>query len=258
MAAQRSSAGDPGRTLALLWAPSGGRPRPGPRPSLAVGEILGAAIALADDDGLDSLTMRRVAQVLDVAPMTLYTYVPGKAELLDLMLDAIYRRMEHADTDGQPWRSRVETVARDNRALFRRHPWAATVSTVRPPLGPGLMAKYERELRALDGIGLDDVEMDAALTFVLGFVRAAALAEAEARNARHDSGMSDAQWWEANEPLLARVLNEAAYPTAVRVGAAAGAAHGAAYSPDHAFEFGLQRVLDGLSALIDHRGTRQL
>jgi hypothetical protein len=63
--------------------------------------------------------------------------------------------------------------------------------------------------------------------------------------------MNDEQWWSINAPLLTRVLDSSAYPTAVRVGAAAGAAHGSAYNPDHAYEFGLQRVLDGLGALIE-------
>jgi hypothetical protein len=117
------------------------------------------------------------------------------------------------------------------------------------------MAKYEHELQAFEGLGLDDVEMDAALTFLLGFVHAAARSAAEAAAARHDSAISEEQWWAANAPLLARVFDQTKYPTASRVGAAAGAAHGAAYDPDHAYTFGLHRVLDGLSALIDTSST---
>ena len=67
--------------------------------------------------------------------------------------------------------------------------------------------------------------------------------------------MSEEQWWAANASLLTRVFDETKYPTASRVGAAAGAAHGAAYDPDHAYTFGLQRVLDGLGALIDTSGA---
>jgi AcrR family transcriptional regulator len=226
---------------------------------LSIDQIVEAAIVVADAEGLTAVTMRRVARALGVVPMTLYTYVPGKAELLDLMLDALYSQMgqagaEASDVAAGPWRQRLEAIARANRTLFKAHPWAAAISTVRPPLGPGLMGKYERELRALDGLGLSDVEMDAALTFLLSFVRSCALAEAEARAAMRESGEDDRQWWEANAPLLARVLDAAVYPIAARVGAVVGAAHGAAYSPDHAFEFGLQRVLDGLGALIERGG----
>jgi AcrR family transcriptional regulator len=212
--------------------------------------VVGAATSLADGEGLAAVTMRRVAQELGVAPMTLYTYVPSKAELLDLMLDAAYAQMPRTDTTGQPWRQRVTAVAQENRALFEAHPWAATVSTTRPPLGPGLMAKYEHELSALDGLGLDDVEMDASLTHLLSFVQTCARDATAARLSQQDSAMDDAQWWAANAPLLARVFNADAYPIAARVGAAAGAAHSGAYSPEHAYDFGLQRVLDGLAALI--------
>lgn len=253
MATNRSSAGDPARTLELLWRQPAEGSRRGPRQGLSVDEIVKTAITLADAEGLDAVTMRGVAQAVGTAPMTLYTYVPGKAELLDLMLDALYRQMERTEVAEPSWRARLEAVAHENRRLFDAHPWAAAVSTSRPPLGPGLMAKYEHELRALEGTGLDDVEMDAALTFLLGFVQASARAAADARAMRRESEMSDEQWWAANAPLLSRVLDARMYPTATRVGAAAGSAHGAAYSPDHAYDFGLQRVLDGLGVLIDRR-----
>ena len=218
MPTDRSSAGDPARTLALLWRQPPGGPGRGPARALDLDAVVAAAVGLADRDGLDAVTMRAVAQALGVAPMTLYTYVPGRAELLDLMLDAVHARTARRETAGRPWRERLTAVAEENRALFTAHPWAAAVSTLRPPLGPGSTAKYEHELAALD-----------------------------------DTGLDDARWWAAAGPLLARVLDPARYPRAVRVGAAAGAAHGSAHDPDHAYRFGLARVLDGLAALIDAR-----
>ena len=161
-------------------------------------------------------------------------------------LDSAYARMTRAHTAGQPWRQRLTAIAAENRALFEAHPWAAAISTVRPPLGPGLIAKYEHELSALDGLGLDDVQMDDALTHLLIFVQAWARAAADARGNR-ESGMDDEQWWAAHAPLLEEVLDPAAYPLAARVGTAAGTAHGAAYDPEHAYQFGLQVVLDGLA-----------
>ncbi len=235
----------------MLWRDPAAGPRRGPRQGLTVDQVVDAATSLADAEGLDAATMRRVAQALGVVPMTLYTYVPGKAELLDLMLDAAYAQMPRTGTTGPPWRQRLTAIAAENRALFEAHPWAAAISTTRPPLGPGMMAKYEHELSALDGLGLDDVDMDAALTYLLTFVQAWARADAGARAVQDDTAMDDERWWAANAPLLARVLDERAYPTAVRVGTAAGTAHRSAYSPGHAFEFGLQRVLDGLAVLID-------
>lgn len=252
MPVQRSGAGDPARTLQLLWRDPAAVPRHGPRPGLSIDAIVDAATELADAQGLDAVTMRQVARALGVVPMTLYTYVPGKAELLDLMLDAAYARMPRADTSGQSWRQRLAAIAAENRRLFEVHPWAAAVSTIRPPLGPGQMAKYEHELSAFDGLGLDDVTVDDCLTYLLSFVQSGARAAA-ARDMQRESTMDDGQWWAANAPLLARVFDENAYPTAARVGAAAGAAHGSAYNPGHAYDFGLSRVLDGLAVLIDNR-----
>ena len=253
MPVQRSGAGDPARTLQLLWRDPATISRHGPQRGLSIDAVVDAATELADAQGLEAVTMRQVAGALGVVPMTLYTYVPGKAELLDLMLDAAYARMPRTDTSGQTWRQRLAAIAAENRRLFEIHPWAAAVSTIRPPLGPGQMAKYEHELSAFDGLGLDDVTVDDCLTYLLSFVQACARSAAAARSMQRESALDDGQWWSANAPLLARILNENAYPTAARVGTAAGAAHGSAYNPGHAYDFGLQRVLDGLAALIDNR-----
>lgn len=255
MPSHRSSSGDPARTLALLWRePGSGTSTRGPKQALSVDDVVAAAVTLADHRGLDSLSMRTVAEALHVAPMSVYTYVPGKAELLDLMLDTVYLAMPRTTFPaGLPWRDRVRSVAGANRGLFTEHPWAALVTTARPPLGPGQMAKYEHELSAFDGLGLDDVTVDDALTWLLTFVQATARAAVDVRAARLDSAMNDEAWWAANEPLLARVLDATAYPRAARIGAAAGQAHGSAYDPAAAYEFGLARVIDGLAAIVDRR-----
>lgn len=235
--------------LELLWraAPETAR---GPRKQLTVDEVVAAAIGLADAEGLEAVTVRRLAQELGKAPMTLYTYVPGKSELVALMLDALFEDMERTPASGA-WRERLTAVARENYALYRAHPWAAAASPSRPPLGPGQCAKYEHELRALEGLGLGDVAMDDALAYLLAFVRTAAQDAAQSDAEREASGMNDQEWWEVNGPLLARVLDTERFPTAVRVGQATGEAHDAAYDPEHAFAFGLARTLDGLAVLIE-------
>ncbi|HEY4023743.1 MAG TPA: TetR/AcrR family transcriptional regulator [Pseudonocardiaceae bacterium] len=248
----RSGAGDPARTLELLWRePGHGRSGHGPRQRHSIDEVVDAAIAIADEGGIDTVTMRAVAARLGIAPMSIYTYVPGKAELLDLMLDRLYLAMSRPPLAGRPWRDRLTSVADNNRALFRAHPWLATVATVRPTLGPGTMAKYEHELSAFTDLGLDDVTIDDALTYLLTFVQAAARAANEAAGQAIDSAMTDEQWWAANEPLLTRVLDPTAYPLAARIGTASAQANGGAYVPDHAYAFGLARTLDALAALIE-------
>lgn len=250
MSTQRPGTRDAARTLQLLWRDPEAIPRRGPRQGLSIDAVVEAATAIADLDGLDVLTMRRVAEALGVAPMTLYTYVPGKADLLELMLDAAFARMPRRDTTGQPWRQRVTAIAAENRELYEAHPWAAAGSTSRPPLGPGLMAKYEHELRALEGLGLTDIEMNDSLTYLLGFVQGWARVAADTRAAERESAMNDEQWWAAHAPLLARLMSEHDYPVASRVGSAAGAAQGGAYNAEAAYAFGLARVLHGLAALM--------
>ncbi|ROP30767.1 TetR/AcrR family transcriptional regulator [Couchioplanes caeruleus] len=238
------------RTIDLLWFEEP-QSRRGRRKGLTLTQVVDAAIALADAEGLDAVSMRRVAQELGVVPMTLYTYVPDKAALLDLMLDALYLRMPRSREEAAGWRERVVAVAAENRRLYDEHPWAAELSASRPPLGPGLMAKYEHELGAFHGSGLSEVETDSALTFLLGFVQHSCRAAAEARAVAERTDQTDAQWWEESGPLLEKVFDRHRYPLAVQVGEAAGAELGAAFNAEHAYAFGLARVLDGLAAIIE-------
>lgn len=251
MDAERAGAGEPSRTLALLW----GEPstvRKGPARSIAVGKVVDAALAIADDRGLAGVTVRAVADRVGIAPMSVYTYVPGKPELLALMVDALYARMERPALSTRLWRVRITLIAETNRDLLVRHPWLTEVAALsRPPLGPGVMAKYEHELSAFDGTGLTDIEVDASLTYLLGFVQSQCRAAHDAARAVTDTAMSDEDWWAANQPVLARALDPERFPRAVRIGAAAGEAQGGAWNAERAWEFGLARTLDALAALVD-------
>jgi AcrR family transcriptional regulator len=252
MTTEFTGSGDPARSLALLWR-TGERPTRGRKAELSVDRIVQAAIEVADADGLAALSMRRVAERLGVGTMSLYTHVPGKAELLDVMLDTVLGETARPEEVPGGWRARLEQIARENWALFHRHPWMLQIATARPPLGPNVTAKYDYELRAIDGIGLADVEMDSVLSLVLGHAAGAARSAIEAAQVARLSGESDRQWWEARAPLLDRIFDARRFPTAARVGQAAGEAYGAASDPEHAFEFGLQRVLDGIEALVEAR-----
>ncbi|NDU77795.1 TetR family transcriptional regulator [Actinomadura sp. DSM 109109] len=245
-----SGAGDPKRTLELLWGVRE-RPRRGPKPRLTAEEIVRAAIRLADAEGLDGLSIRRIAEELGVSPMSIYTYVPGKAELIDVMIDRAFGEL--VPPDHESWRARLEHIARDNWALFHRHPWLLQITTTRPPLGPNTCAKFEYELRAVDGLGLGDVEMDSVVALVTGFAESSARVSVSAAGAERRSGMTDEQWWEASAPLLETLVSEDDYPLGTRVGAAVGREYGSAVAPGRAFEFGLARVLDGIEVLISSR-----
>ena len=197
--------------------------------------------------------MRRVADRLGVGTMTLYRYVPGKRELLDVMIDTVVAETARPLDVPGGWRGRLTQVAQENWALMIRHPWMLQVGKTRPPLGPMIMDKYEYELGTIDGIGLTDVEMDSVLTLVLGHAEISARRAIDAGQTVEASGLTDEEWWTASAPLLEQVLDPSRYPVAGRVGAAAGEAYNAPSDPEHEFAFGLERVLDGVQALLDSR-----
>ncbi|GAA4607327.1 TetR/AcrR family transcriptional regulator [Actinoallomurus liliacearum] len=254
--ATSAGAGDPVRTLELLWEVrqhSG----LGRKPELSLDQVVSAAIELADAEGLDSLSMRRVAERLGVSTMSLYRYVPGKTEMFDIMVDRVSAEVcyHHEDGDGgrDGWRSRLEQVVRANRALFERHPWLLTLFPRRPPLGPGVIAKYSAELHAIDGIGLTDVEMDSVLTLVLEYARGATANLIEWKKFSARAEQSDDQWWATLAPHLDRLLDQERYALAVRVGSAATTHYNGVHDAEHAFEFGLQRVIDGIESFVDDK-----
>ncbi|TDD71175.1 TetR/AcrR family transcriptional regulator [Actinomadura rubrisoli] len=229
------------------------RPKRGPKPRLTVDGIVRTAIGVADAEGLDALSMRRIADDLGVATMSIYTYVPGKAELIDVMLDRVLGELTPPDGVPGGWRPRLEHIARDNWALYHRHPWLLQIVAARPPMGPNMIAKYEYELRAVEGVGLTDLEMDAVVALVNGFAESAARVSVNAVEAERRSGMTDEQWWRATAPLLEKLMDPADYPIGSRVGTAAGQEYNAMIAPGRAFEFGLRRVLDGIEVLIASR-----
>ncbi|MGH2353366.1 MAG: TetR/AcrR family transcriptional regulator [Chloroflexota bacterium] len=261
MTAEYSGRGDPARSMALLWS-ARKRPTRGPKPGLSVGQIVRAAIELADAEGLAALSMRRVADRLGVGAMSLYTYVPGKAELLDVMLDTVFGESVRADSLAGGWRAKLERRAREDWALYQRHPWVLQVSGARAVLGPNETMVFESTLHAVSGLGLTGREMVAVVGLMAGYVRGAAQGALEAALAAQRTGVTDDQWWAAREPLLEQYLDPDRYPTVTQVHLSGGfdqPAGGADYNLQNAlddFEFGLQRVLDGVEAFIQRRSAQ--
>jgi AcrR family transcriptional regulator len=249
MQGEYSGSGDPRRTIELLWGVQ--RRRRGPRPSLSGEQIVAKAIELADSGGLAGLSMRKLADELGITPMSLYGYVPGKTELLDVMADRAYSEITSRGDPADPWQARLAELAQQHWAVLLSHAWLLHIAASRPLLGPHVTALYDAELAAVDGLGLTDIDMDLIVSLVDDYVRGAARGVTEAADAQARTGMSDQQWWEAYGPLLAEVLDPARYPTAVRVGTAAGQEYGAAHDPARSFKFGLQRIIDGIDAFIN-------
>ncbi|SDW67712.1 regulatory protein, tetR family [Amycolatopsis xylanica] len=234
------------RSIYLLW---GHHPAPG-RSGLTVTAIVGAGVEIADADGLDAVSMRKVAEHLGVGAMSLYGHVPGKEDLTALMVDSVCGELYDHDIEADGWRAAMRYVAARNWALYERHPWLLDARSTRPALGPNVSRKYETELRPLDGIGLSDVEMDAALTLVLTHVESTARVHRGSARTKADSGMSDAEWWAVVAPVLEQVMAGADLALSARVGGAVGARFNAAQSAEHALAFGLDTILDGIEARI--------
>jgi AcrR family transcriptional regulator len=252
MVTEFSGGGDLRRSIALLWGVPG-TGRRGPKPSRSVEEVVSAAVALADAEGLAALSMRRVAETLGLSPMSLYTYVPSKAELVDLMVDRVAVEIAEPDPALTGWREKVEHLARQRWSMAQHHPWLMQVGVHRPPLGPNILAKIEATLQALDGQGLTEFEMNHFAALILNYVRGSARAALDAREVERESGITDEQWWALNAELLEGLMEPSVYPTTTRVGAAYRAVEQPVPDSISDFEFGLQRVLDGIAVFIDRR-----
>lgn len=203
-------------------------------------------MALADTFGLEALSMRALGQRLGVSAMSLYRYVPGKPELLELVVELAYAELPD-DLPQASWETRLRCVALDAWALYQRHPWMLEVSTYRASLGPHSIRKYERELRAIADAGLGDLDMDLVVAAVSDHVRGAARNAVDARVATQVTGGSDEEWWAAHAGLLQQLVDPEVFPLAVRIGAKAGAEYGGTTDPARSFEFGLARLIEGIS-----------
>ncbi|MER5185380.1 TetR/AcrR family transcriptional regulator [Streptomyces sp. NPDC002896] len=213
------------------------QPRRGRRPAFSREAITTAAVALADTEGLEAVTMRRVAQRVGAAVMSLYSYAPDKETLLELMVDHVSGELPTTGAPTGDWREDLKTIAHLQRALMLRHPWLpAALSTRRTP-GPNTLAFLERALAALRPTGLDGaarLEIFAQLTaFVAGHVAHEVAQSAAARSP--DRAAAEARY-------LAAVAADGHHPEL----AEALSAPGRPLTPEATFTRFLNRLIDGL------------
>ncbi|MFF1712919.1 TetR/AcrR family transcriptional regulator [Streptomyces sp. NPDC058268] len=237
---------DIARRLELLWG-EGERPTRGPKPVLTLDRIITEAVRLADAEGLTAVSMRRLSTELGTGTMSLYRYVPGKSELLDLMLDRVFMPAPDAEPPTGGWRDAVEAYARETLVLYRAHPWLLQVNQARPVLGPGSVGGLERTLSGIKSMGLTDPELIGVIVMVEGYVTGVARTQAHETEAVKKTGLTDEAFWEAQTPILGRIMTSGRYPHLAGLSEDAFGSHF-----DH-FEFGLQRLLDGLDVLVARR-----
>jgi AcrR family transcriptional regulator len=256
---RRSGEGQPDKTLALLWRNhrrSADEPVEGParrgagrRPSLTVDDVVDTGIRLADEQGLAAASMGGLAKELGVGTMTLYTYVPSKDELLDLMVDQVLGERDlPGPGDPRPvdWRDQVELYSEQTRAMFQRHLWLSQVSTIRPPVGPGMLAGREYLLSVLLGLGLSPVETNTAALAITTYVDSAASLEAESLLVERTTGQSNDAWWYERNELWETYFDVERHPAMTAIWNADGYQSSTKEAATDSYRYGLDRLLDGI------------
>ncbi|MER7516340.1 TetR/AcrR family transcriptional regulator C-terminal domain-containing protein [Streptomyces sp. NPDC126499] len=222
-------------------------PGDGAAAGLSRDRIVRAALELADAEGLEALTMRRLGTALSVSTMALYRHVPGKGELVRLMTDAVCGEVPMGPVPAD-WRAGLEHAARWLRGVYARHRWMAPAmaSFTRPVAAPNAMAYTEWVLTALQGTGLTAAQKIYTHLTLFAYVQGVGLADDLEERARQDSGISDGEWMERNEPRFDAIQSAGSYPLLTSLTEA----EGFDLSLETLFEFGLRRTLDGIAALI--------
>jgi AcrR family transcriptional regulator len=203
--------------------------------------IAQAAIRLADTEGLDAVSMQRVAGELSFTKMSLYRYLPGKAELVAVMTDlAIGQPDEHP---GLPWREGLSAWAYDLYAAFERHPWLLLSTVGRRLLGPNELTWMDRGVQTLAETGLNGGEQLDSLLVVTGHVRT--IAQQSLTMPGGTTGVT--------EEHITATLTDVLSTQAGRFPGLAGAMQSIDGNQNQGLPFGLTRILDGLSLLIAGR-----
>jgi AcrR family transcriptional regulator len=198
------------------------------------------AMAVADREGLEALSMRRVAAEMQSGVMSLYYYVPGKGELLDLLLDEAIGEMQMSAGPSGDWRKDLRVLALRTRACLKRHPWALLVLHSRPAIGPNRLAQTDFALGVLSPLRLDHKMIWRAVgSFYLYILGSVALELSEAHTLRR------AGFGRTVQHYLDDLFASGKCPNLARFHA-----QGTPPLPDdETFEDGLDLVLDGIATL---------
>jgi AcrR family transcriptional regulator len=225
------------------------RPHKGPKPALSLARIVDAAVRIADTEGLDAVSMGRVAAELKAAPMSLYRHVSSKEELVKLMVDAAWGDSPGPLLSGESWRAGLSRWAWAMRAALRRHPWAAHIPISGLPIMPREIAWFEDALACMAGTGLTEARKASVILLLAGYVRNLAATEADIAAAVAASGLGPDEWMASYPAILGQLTDPRRFP-ALTAFIAAGVFE-AADEPDDEFVFGLDRILDGVGVLVE-------
>ncbi|MFG2627892.1 TetR/AcrR family transcriptional regulator [Streptomyces sp. NPDC048473] len=229
------------------------RPVKGPKPGLSLARIVDAAVAVAASEGLGGVSMGRVAKDLGASTMSLYRYVSAKGELYVLMQEAAMGPPPPlpALESGAGWREALAQWAWAQRRVFHRNLWMLRVPISGPPASPNSVAWWEQGLQALEGAGLSPGEEVSVILLVSGFVRNEALLTGDLAAAVEARGIPAQEVMDGYARTLNRLVDPGRHPSLSRL--LESGVLGAQGEPGHEFRFGLERVLDGVEALVEAR-----
>ena len=233
------------RMLALLWDPPE-PPTRGPRQRLTLDQVVETAMQLAGRDGVDALSMRKVAAELGVGAMSLYTYVPGRDELFELMIDRAYADRDLPDPT-LPWRAQVEAHAGEAWAMYQRHPWLVWSNLWRMPLGPHVLDAQEDLYRAVALAGLPPRETGRVAGLVESHVFGTARAAIVDTRLSATTGQSADEYWDSRSAFWGTYYSRERFPTMTSLWEQG--AFDSGDGTEDELRFGLGLILDGVEAL---------
>jgi AcrR family transcriptional regulator len=231
------------------------RPNRGPKRGLSLDQIVKAALAVAQSDGLEAVSMSRVAAQLGASTMSLYRYLTAKDELLALMIDTGLGPPPADRPAGEDWRAGLTRWATAERGALMRHPWVVHVQMSAPPLTPNQIAWLEWGLGYLRGTGLTADEKLSVIILLSGYVWRETTIEVDMIEAARAAGSTVDDALGGYGQILAKLVDPDRFPE-VHAAIAEGAFDGEDEEPDKEFTFGLERVLDGIGELIRKRSSR--
>lgn len=224
---------------------------PGPRPAYSRDQITETAIKIADAEGLEAASMRRIAADIGArTAMSLYRYIPKREDLIELMVDAVTGELDLPDRPTGGWRADLALLAHRKRTLGLRHPWLATLLEGHPVWGPNSLRRIEFTLATLYGFGLSMDEILSLTGLVNGYVQSFVRAEVGWAEEARRTGVDMRQWMDDIGPYVAKIFATGRYPMFAQLIQETRTPH---MEPDARFQYGLDRVLDSIAASLPDR-----
>ncbi|WP_225993262.1 TetR/AcrR family transcriptional regulator [Actinomadura rudentiformis] len=222
------------------------------QPALSRERIVAEAVALLDAEGIDNLSMRSLGTRLGAGATSLYRHVANKDELIELVVDEVYGELEVRDVgDPAEWRAAAADSAHSLRSMALRHPWVVSVlgQVGLAYLGPNMMSLTERMLAIFEAAGFDLAEADQAMSTVISYVIGMVTSEAAYLSVLARSGQTEQEWVESLRPAAEEATKD--HPR-LNEGYAAQRDRDPAEIREETFNYGLDRVLDGLEVRLGH------